>query len=44
MERLVEEISFNSGQNQKDVVIDAAFVDSQLSELSHDEDLSRFIL
>ncbi len=44
MERLVEEISFNSGQSHKDVVIDATFVDSQLSELSHDEDLSRFIL
>ncbi len=44
MERLVEEISFNSGQSQKEVVIDAAFVDSQLGELSHDEDLSRFIL
>ncbi|GAB2198594.1 ATP-dependent protease ATPase subunit HslU [Sessilibacter sp. MAH4] len=44
MERLLEEVSFNSGQSEKEIVIDAAFVDSQLNELSHDEDLSRFIL
>ena len=45
MERLLDEVSFNavnlSGQT---VVIDAAYVDSRLAELSRNEDLSRYIL
>jgi ATP-dependent HslUV protease ATP-binding subunit HslU len=45
MERLLDEISFDatklSGQT---VRIDAAYVDQRLAALSHDEDLSRFIL
>lgn len=45
MERLLEELSFTapdcSGQS---ITIDKAFVDQQLSELSHDEDLSHYIL
>jgi ATP-dependent HslUV protease ATP-binding subunit HslU len=45
MERLLDEVSFDAtklgGQN---VRIDAAYVDARLSALSHDEDLSRFIL
>ncbi|MFI2811236.1 ATP-dependent protease ATPase subunit HslU [Microbulbifer zhoushanensis] len=44
LERLLEEISFDAGDAGKTVTIDAAYVDSQLGELSQDEDLSRFIL
>ncbi|TNE82816.1 MAG: HslU--HslV peptidase ATPase subunit, partial [Gammaproteobacteria bacterium] len=47
MERLLEEISFEASDlgTKGDVVnIDADFVDRHLSEISHDEDLSRFIL
>ncbi len=47
MERLLEEISFEASDlgARGDVVnIDAAFVDRHLSEISHNEDLSRFIL
>jgi ATP-dependent HslUV protease ATP-binding subunit HslU len=45
MERLLDDVSFDaaalSGQT---VDIDAAYVDSRLSELSQNEDLSRYIL
>lgn len=45
MERLLDEVSFDAvslaGQT---VLIDAAYVNQRLSELSKDEDLSRFIL
>ncbi|TNF07243.1 MAG: ATP-dependent protease ATPase subunit HslU [Gammaproteobacteria bacterium] len=47
MERLLEEISFEAsdkGGKNEPVKIDAAFVDQQLTEISRDEDLSRFIL
>lgn len=45
MERLIEEISFDSGEGEnKHITIDAAFVDAHLGELAKDEDLSRFIL
>ena len=47
MERLLEHISFDAadaGLNQQPLLIDAAYVDSQLQALSADEDLSRFIL
>ena len=47
MERLLEETSFNAadaGLNHPALVVDADYVDSQISELSADEDLSRFIL
>lgn len=45
MERLIEEISFDSGSGADSTVeIDAAYVDGHLSELVKDEDLSRFIL
>ncbi len=48
MERLLEEVSFSAsdvgiGENNE-LVVDAAYVESQLSELAKDEDLSRFIL
>lgn len=45
MERLLDEVSFDAvnlaGQTVK---VDAAYVDGRLKELSHDEDLSRYIL
>ncbi|OGT74649.1 MAG: HslU--HslV peptidase ATPase subunit [Gammaproteobacteria bacterium RIFCSPLOWO2_02_FULL_57_10] len=47
MERLLEDVSFSAsdvGIGDEELVIDAAYVDKQLSELARDEDLSRFIL
>jgi ATP-dependent HslUV protease ATP-binding subunit HslU len=45
MEKLLEEVSFTAGDNCADeVVIDQAFVEGQLGELSRENDLSRFIL
>ena len=47
LERLLEDTSFNASDlTDKDetVIIDSAFVEDKLSELSQNEDLSRFIL
>ncbi len=45
LERLLEEISFEaSDMTEKSIVIDAAYVDSHLTEFAEDEDLSRYIL
>ncbi|MBB3177061.1 ATP-dependent protease ATPase subunit HslU [Variovorax sp. Sphag1AA] len=45
MERLLDEVSFDATRlDGQSVRIDAAYVDARLSALSHDEDLSRFIL
>ena len=45
LEKLLEEVSFNAGDNaEKDVVIDAAYVNGQLSTLVANQDLSRYIL
>jgi len=47
MERLLEEVSYTAADlavDHEELVIDAAYVDKQLSELAQDEDLSRFIL
>jgi len=44
MERLLEEASYQGGDFAGPLVIDAAYVDSQLGELAVDEDLSRYIL
>ncbi|NDZ14693.1 HslU--HslV peptidase ATPase subunit [Variovorax sp. WS11] len=45
MERLLDEVSFDAARLEGQTVhIDAAYVDARLSALSHDEDLSRFIL
>ncbi|GLS14029.1 MULTISPECIES: ATP-dependent protease ATPase subunit HslU [Hydrogenophaga] len=45
MERLLDEVSFGAARMEgQSVVIDAAYVDARLSELSHNEDLSRYIL
>jgi ATP-dependent HslUV protease ATP-binding subunit HslU len=45
MERLLESISYEaSDRSGQKVVVDAAYVDDNLGELSKDEDLSRYIL
>ncbi len=45
LERLLEEISYNASElEDKDIVIDAAYVDQHLTEFADDEDLSRYIL
>ena len=45
MERLLDDVSFDAaGMAGKTVEIDAAYVDTRLSELSQNEDLSRYIL
>ena len=46
MERLLEETSFaasDAGLQGEGLLVDAAYVDKQLQELSTDDDLSRFI-
>ena len=45
LEKLLEEISFNAGDNAvTEVVIDAAYVTRQLASLAANQDLSRYIL
>ena len=45
MERLLDEVSFGASRLEgQSVRIDAAYVDARLSELSRNEDLSRYIL
>ena len=45
LERLLEDISFNAGENGiTDYVIDAAYVSGQLAGLAGNQDLSRYIL
>ena len=45
MERLLEEVSFSAGTSgAQTIVIDAEYVDSRLSELASNEDLSRYVL
>jgi ATP-dependent HslUV protease ATP-binding subunit HslU len=45
MERLLEELSFESPDMHRGrVVINAAYVQQRLAELTQDEDLSKFIL
>ena len=45
MERLLETVSFDaSDKSGTELTVDAAYVDEHLSELSQDEDLSRYIL
>jgi ATP-dependent HslUV protease ATP-binding subunit HslU len=45
MERLLEELSFEAASLAgKDVVIDKAYVDDRLEELSESEDLARYVL
>jgi len=45
MERLLEEISFTAGNSGAQTIrIDAVYVDSRLTELARNEDLSRYVL
>jgi ATP-dependent HslUV protease ATP-binding subunit HslU len=45
MERLIEDLSFNADKRAGEtIIIDAKYVDSTISELVKNEDLSRFIL
>jgi len=45
MEHLLDEVSFDAARRQgQTVLIDAAYVDARLGELSRNEDLSRYIL
>jgi ATP-dependent HslUV protease ATP-binding subunit HslU len=45
MERLLEEISFAGAENdERRVLIDAAYVKERLEEIAQDTDLSRYIL
>ena len=45
MERLLDEVSFDAANLAgQTIVVDAAYVDKRLGELSRDEDLSRYIL
>lgn len=45
IERLLDEVSYEAGNGkQREVVIDAAFVDSRLAGLAANEDLSRYVL
>lgn len=45
LEKLLENISFEASDGaEKQMTVDAAYVDSHLAELAQDEDLSRFIL
>jgi len=44
LEKLLEDISFETDAADTNITIDAAFVDEQLGELAKNEDLSRYIL
>jgi ATP-dependent HslUV protease ATP-binding subunit HslU len=45
MERLLEDISFNASEKEKEkIIINEKYVQDQLSDLATNEDLSRFIL
>jgi ATP-dependent HslUV protease ATP-binding subunit HslU len=45
LERLLEEVSFEASEyKEKDLIVDAAYVDKYLQHLVHDDDLSRYIL
>jgi len=44
MERLLEEVSFDSGRSLRTVTVDAAYVDARLASLARSEDLARYVL
>lgn len=45
MEHLLDEVSFDAAQRSgQTLTVDASFVDTRLKDLSHNEDLSRYIL
>jgi ATP-dependent HslUV protease ATP-binding subunit HslU len=44
MEKLLEDVSFDSGRSTRRVTIDAAYVDTRLGALAQSEDLARYVL
>jgi ATP-dependent HslUV protease ATP-binding subunit HslU len=44
MEKLLEEVSFDSGRKHTSVTVDAAYVDARLADLAQSEDLARYVL
>jgi len=44
MEKVLEDVSFDSGRSGTRVVIDAAYVDARLGSLAKSEDLARYVL
>ena len=44
MEKLLEDVSFDSGRNTRRVVVDAKYVDDRLAGLAGSEDLARYVL
>lgn len=44
LEKLLEDISFGSGESESQLEVNADYVDEHLGELAKDEDLSRYIL
>lgn len=44
LERLLEDISFDAGNEKTELEVNAAYVDKHLGELAKNEDLSRYIL
>ena len=44
LEKLLEDVSYNTNTDKTSISVDAKFVDEQLNELAQNEDLSRFIL
>jgi ATP-dependent HslUV protease ATP-binding subunit HslU len=44
LEKLLEDISFDADEHNEAIIIDADYVNEQLSNLVQDEDLSRYIL
>ncbi len=44
MEKLLEQVSFDSGRSDRRIVIDAAYVDARLGSLAQSEDLARYVL
>ncbi|MEX1032970.1 MAG: ATP-dependent protease ATPase subunit HslU [Cellvibrionaceae bacterium] len=44
LEKLLEDISFSCGEEERELNVDARYVDDHLQELAKNDDLSRFIL
>jgi len=44
MEKLLEEVSFDSGRSGRKVVVDAAYVDERLASAAQSEHLARYVL
>ena len=44
LEKLLEDVSFNTSDDSSNISIDAEYVNQQLGDLVQDEDLSRYIL